>query len=320
VSTGTKVRPRLELALLALAGCAAFTGCGQRATTPRATTTTHTTRAGTTGIAAFGRQLTFGYDRAAPLGFVDHGVAERRSGVAVHDVEFRSGHARIQGYLVEPSRRGRVPGVVFVHGSGGDRSELLGRAIELAQRGAVGLTITAPSTASPLPRPTTLAQLLSEAVLTTSRDVVAVRRAADVLATRPMVDSKRIGYLGWSAGAKTGTFVAASDRRFAALALLSAGADRVSAFAASAPAGDRALIRQALGSVDPLRYVALARPGTLLLEDGTFDEVVPRRALENVVHAAPRGTLVHWYRAGHALTKVAYDDAFTWLLEHLRSH
>ncbi len=285
------------------------------------TTSTASTAATTTTSAAAGEgpRLAFGYDRSAPLGFIDHGVVERRGSVVVHDIEFRSGTERIQGYLVEPISPGRVPGVVLVHGAGGDRAELLDPAIELAQRGAVALTITAPSTAYPLPQPTTVAQLLSGTTLTTLRDVVAVRRAADILASRPAVDPTRLGYLGWSAGAKTGTFVAAADPRFRALALLSAGADPVSAFVASAPPADRRLVRRALGSVDPIRYVALARPGTLLLEDGTRDAVVPHNALENVVHAAPRGTLVRWYPTGHALGAKAYSDAFMWLLQRLRN-
>ena len=299
----------------------ALAGCGGTATSATTTTSTAATTATTITSAAGGEgpQLAFGYDRSAPLGFVDHGVVERRGPVVVHDIEFRSGTERIQGYLVEPVRLGRVPGFVLVHGAGGDRTELLDDAIELAQRGAVALTITAPSTAYPLPQPTTVARLLSGTTLTTLRDVVAVRRAADVLVSRRAVDPKRIGYLGWSAGAKTGTFVAAADPRFRALALLSAGADSLSAFVASAPAADRRLVRRALGSVDPIRYVALARPGTLLLEDGTRDAVVPHSALENVVRAAPRGTLVRWYPTGHALDAKAYSDAFTWLLERLRN-
>ncbi len=315
VNAGPMALSRIGLGALVLL---ALAGCGHNAAST--TTTTGTAATAATGAAAGeGPQLAFGYDRSAPLRFVDHGVFERRGSVVVHDIEFRSGTERIQGYLVEPIRSVRVPGVVLVHGADGDRTELLGDAIVLAQRGAVALTITAPSTAYPLPQPRTVAQLLSGTTLTVRRDVVAVRRAADVLASRPTVDPKRLGYLGWSAGAKTGTFVAAVVPRFRALALLSAGADRVSAFVASAPAADRRLVRRVLGSVDPIRYVALAHPGSLLLEDGTRDAVVPRVALENVIHAAPRGTLVRWYPTGHALNAKAYGDAFTWLLARLRA-
>ncbi len=295
------------LALLALAGC----GHRQAPTTTTATTAPATTT-------TEGPRLSFADEPSSKSAFVDNGVIERKGSVVVHDVAFSSGAEEIQGYLVEPIKGPREPGIVLVHGSGGDRTELLSKAIELAQRGAVTMTITAPSTSDPLPAPTNVAELLAGSTATTVRDVVAVRRAADVLASRPTVDPKRLGYLGWSAGAKTGTFVAASDPRFRALALLSAGADTVSAFVKAAPPGDRTIARRALSSIDPIRYVALAHPGTLLLEDGTHDEIVPHAALENVIRAAPHGTVVRWYPTGHALSARAYDDAFGWLLEKLR--
>lgn len=303
------------LALLAL------TGCGRKQATTSTTAATSTAAATTTAATATsagdGPRLSFAVP-SGKLAFVDHGVIERKGSVVVHDVEFSSGAERIRAYLVEPIKPGRVPGVVLVHGSGGDRSELLPKAIELAQRGAVTMTITAPSTSDPLPAPTDVAELLAGSTATTVRDVVAVRRAADVLASRPAVDPSRLGYLGWSAGAKTGTFVAASDPRFRALALLSAGADSVAAFVSAAPARDRRIVRRTLSSIDPIRYVALARPGTLLLEDGSNDTVIPHEALENVADAAPPGTLVRWYPTGHALSPKAYDDAFTWLLQKLQ--
>jgi dienelactone hydrolase len=160
---------------------------------------------------------------------------------------------------------------------------------------------------------------VSESKAVTVADVVAVRRAADVLASLPMVDPGRLGYLGWSNGAKTGAFVAAADRRFGALALLSGGADKLSAFVKSAPAGQKALVERGLGSVDPLRYIAMARGGTILLADGRRDTVVPRTALENMIHAAPKGTLVRWYDTGHELNAAAYRAAFAWLVKKLHA-
>src|SRR5204862_7331613 len=109
----------------------------------------------------------------------------------------------------------------------------------------------------------------------TVHDVVAIRRAVDVLQSLPQVDRHRIGYVGWSLGARTGAFVAAAEPRVKALVLLSAGADPLSAYVAAAPAYLRARVRPALGSVDPIRYIAWAKPGSVLLEDGAKDEVVP---------------------------------------------
>jgi len=258
-------------------------------------------------------RLDFSYDTAAPLHYVDHGRINKRSArIAVHDVSFSSGGRAVQGYLVVPRGADGRPAVVFVHGAGGDRTELLGAAVELARRNVVALTITTPSRAVS-GTPHTIEGLLAQARSLTVNDVVAVRRSVDVLQTLPEVDSHRIGYLGWSFGGRLGAVVAAADPRIDALVLVSAGAEPLSAFVAQAPVAARGRVRTVLGSVDPLRYIAWAKAGSLLLEDGRRDEVVPHAALLNVVHAAPSGTRVRWYDAPHALNQRAYREAFDWL-------
>jgi dienelactone hydrolase len=259
-------------------------------------------------------RLTFGYDTSAPLGYVDHGRINKPAyPIAIHDVSFRSGNLQVEAYLLLPPGKGRRPAVVIVHGSGGDRRELLAPAAWLGARNVVTLTITEPSTSSPPAQPASEAAFVRQVRDVQVRDVVAVRRAVDVLQSLPEVDPQRIGYLGWSAGAKTGAFVAGSDPRVKALVLLSAGAAELDEFVASAPAELKDSVRRILGSVDPIRYIAYARPGSVLLEDGTKDEVVPHAALLNIVHAAPSGTTVHWYKTRHALDNAAYHDAFVWL-------
>jgi poly(3-hydroxybutyrate) depolymerase len=263
------------------------------------------------------RSSLFSYDATAPLRYADRGrVNTHKYPLAVHDVSYSSGGRRVECYLVLPPGRRRHPAVVFVHGSGGDRRELLPQAGWLAARNVVTLTITAPS-ATARSASSTPEAALAKLRATSVADVVAVRRAVDLLRSLAVVDPARIGYVGWSAGARTGTLLAAAEPRLRALVLLSAGAAPVSAYAAAVPPALRAQVRRVLGSVDPLRYVARARPGSLLLEDGRRDRVVPRAALLNVVHAAPRGTAIRWYDAPHALDRKAYRDAFAWLARKL---
>src|SRR5262249_60093238 len=128
--------------------------------------------------------------------------------------------------------------------------------------------------------------LQREAALTID-DVVAVRRAVDVLRTRSSVDPQRIGLVGWSSGARTGAVLAGGEPRIPALVLMSAGAVPVSAYVKAVPAWLRPDVRSTLTRIDPLRWIARARPGAVFLEDGRQDEVVPRRALEAMTRAAP---------------------------------
>jgi hypothetical protein len=77
-------------------------------------------------------RLTFSYNRSQPLGYVDRGVAARLGSIEVHDIGYLSGGVRVDAYLVEGQGQQRRPGIVFVHGSPGDRRQLLDAALGLA--------------------------------------------------------------------------------------------------------------------------------------------------------------------------------------------
>ena len=113
------------------------------------------------------------YDDGAPLD-LQHGTHSARDGVVVEDVSFASGDDRVEGYLVAPSSTsGNVPAVVFLHGAGGDREEQLDTAVKLAKRGAVALTITAPSGAKTPPAGATGEELVRWQGGTIADDVIA---------------------------------------------------------------------------------------------------------------------------------------------------
>jgi hypothetical protein len=98
---------------------------------------------------------------------------------------------------------------------------------------------------------------------------------------------------------------------------MSGGASPVSAYVEQAPASLRPEVRRVLTAVDPLRWIARARPGTVLLQDGRRDTVVPRSALLTLAQAAPKGTALRWYAAPHELNVTAYRDQLDWLSRKL---
>ena len=234
----------------------------------------------------------------------------------MHDVSYALPDGRgVGGLLVLPPGRGPFPAVVYLHGSGGDRSQLLVPATWLAARGVVALTIS-----SPLPeldRVVATADLLRQQKEGAVAAVTAARRAVDVLQALPSVDDDRIGIVGWSAGARTGALVAGVDHRVRAFDLLSGGATRVAAYAQRAPVALRPSIERELGAVDPLSAIRDARAGSILLQDGRRDEVVPRSALEALAAAAGSAAEVRWYDQGHAPSLKAYGDGLDWLAAKL---
>ena len=261
----------------------------------------------------------FDYDASAPLDVRDRGRVNENYPVAVHDVSYASPGGRVDAFLVVPPAAGRRPGAVILHGGGGNREQLLLNALWLAGRGAVTMAITAPSAkaAAASSRGLSPGQVLRRQRDLAVRDAVAVRRALDVLSRRADVDPNRLGFLGWSGGARTGAVLAGAEPRLDAVVLMSAGATPLAQYEAQAPADLRPEVRRLLGEVDPLRYIRRARPERLLLQNGRQDTVVPRPALDALVAAAPTGTEVRWYDAGHDLDLPAYRQQLDWLADRL---
>jgi dienelactone hydrolase len=307
VSCGIRLRVTAETVVVGVCLALLASACGgsKQSSPPTATTTAKP-------------QLRVFADPASPLGTLDRPIARDAGDVTIHDVSFGGRSGRVQGFLVVPPKtRGRHPAVVLLHGAGGTRNDFLGYAVKLAHRGFVALTLTAPSSARPIPSGLAPRVTLHREAALTIDDVVAVRRAVDMLQARSTVDPKRIGLVGWSSGARTGAVVAGVEPRIRAFVLMSAGAVPVSAYVKAVPGWLKPDVRSTLTPLDPLHWIARARPGSVFLEDGRQDEVVPRRALMAIVHAAPKQTRVRWYQAPHRLNSAAVADQLAWLQQRL---
>jgi dienelactone hydrolase len=255
-------------------------------------------------------------DHGAPLA-LERGAQTEREGVRVLEISYASGDDRVDGYLVAPPQTDeKLPGVVFLHGSGDDRNEQLDTAVALAKRGAIAMTITAPSRGKTAPPGATGEELVRWQGGTIVADVVAARRAFDVLADDDRVDDDRLGLVGWSMGGRLASVVAGVDDRVRATVLMSVGAAPVEAYVQGAPAELQDVVREALEPIDPLTHVGDAK-GAILVQAGRRDSIVPRAALEAVIDAAPDGTKVEWYPTDHALNDRARSDRLAWLADEL---
>jgi dienelactone hydrolase len=288
----------IVLALALAAGCGGSGGSG----------------AGTTSAAPAPVEP-FAYNRTAPLKWVDRGVINPSYPIKVHDVSFTSGGKKIDGLLAVPPGKGPFPAVLYLHGSGGDRSELIVPATWMAAHGVVALTIT-------LPQGQVVAGATPEEQLKAQRrigaaTVVAARRAVDALQALPQVKRDRIGLVGYSAGGKIGAILAGVERRIGAFDLISAGSPPVSDYAEQAPEALRPVVIRELEAVDPLRWVKTAGPGTILLQDGRKDEVVPQSALKALAKAAGAAAELRWYDGGHAPGNKVWTDQLRWMAAKL---
>jgi dienelactone hydrolase len=259
---------------------------------------------------------TFAYDTGAALA-VETGARVEGEELDVRPLSYASGDGRVEGYLVVPTDGDEHPGVVYLHGAGGDRTQMLPLAEELAARGEVALTLSLPSVNETPPSGLTPEETLRWQRDTIVADVVAVRRALDVLAADERVDPGRLGLVGWSFGGRMGALVAGADDRLGATVLMSAGAAPVADYVAAAPADLRDDVEEVLTPIDPLTVIAGAE-GKILLQAGRRDTVVPADALRALAEAAPDSAELRWYDAEHQLNEQARADQVDWLAERLR--
>jgi dienelactone hydrolase len=146
-----------------------------------------------------------------PLAVHDDGAVMASKAVSVHTLSFAGANgSRIGAVLVVPRATGRHAAVLFLHGSGGSRQSLLVPAAELANRGAVTMTISQPNDAATF-RPL----------------VVNARRALDLLSARADVDPKRLGVVGYSLGAQTAAILAGDEPRLKAVGIVAGRGSRV---------------------------------------------------------------------------------------------
>jgi dienelactone hydrolase len=259
----------------------------------------------------------YAYDESKPLALRDNGSVNENYPVKVRDVSYAGPSERVPAYLVTPPGEGPYPAVIYLHGAGGDRLEMVYRASWLAGRRAVALTVESPySPNREIELGPGVAGLRKERNRTVM-GIVELRRAVDLLQSLPQVDDDRIGFVGYSAGARSGAILAGVEPRIRAFVLMSGGEDTVDEFMALVSPDQEDEVRPLLEDTDGLRFIAQTSPAKLLFQAGRRDEIVPRDALETLIRAGSEPKLVKWYDAGHALNTRAERDQLDWLTDEL---
>jgi dienelactone hydrolase len=266
------------------------------------------------------RAALFAYDAAAPLDAKEAGV-EKRAGAAVHDVAFvplPGGAEVVKAYLVVPEGRGPFAGVLWVHWLGEpattNRAQYLDEAVSLAPRGIVSLLVDAMWSA-----PDWYANRVPEQDYERSiRQVIALRRAMDLLSSKPEVDKTRLGFVGHDYGGMYGMLMAGVDRR-ARTYVYVAVAPSLShwAFFARQPRSKADYLRQnaVLELTDSLRQVKNA---STLFQFAKGDVYVSRADTIVVLNAAADPKERRFYDADHAMNGAAIaEERDAWLVKEL---
>ncbi len=262
----------------------------------------------------------FAYDAQAPL---DIQETNRRveDGVTVIDLTFASPMGgRVPATLVIPEGAGPFAGMIYQHGMPSTRDNLIDGAVVYAGMGAVVILIDAPFN-----RP---AHQSSEPIVLTEQDrreqiqiIIDLRRAIDLLISRPEVDPQRLAYVGISYGGAMGGLLAGVEDRLKAYVLQVGDGGLVTHVTgpedlqewARMPEEVRRRWLAWMWPIEPIHYVGCAAPAALLFQNGTTDAMVPPADALRYQQAGSEPKKVLWYDAGHGLPVEALRDQAAWL-------
>jgi dienelactone hydrolase len=261
----------------------------------------------------------FEYDRRAPLA-VREVSSEKRGAVSVRDVVFRPvpGRPEVKAYVVRPDGAGPFAGVLWMHWLGDpattNRTQFLDEAVALAARGVVSVLPDAMWAAPDWYGKRVLAEDRANSIA----QVVAIRRAMDLLAREPGVDAARLGFVGHDYGGMYGMIAAGVDRRAKAYVYVAVTSSLNDwAFFANQPASKQAYLREN-ADLELSDYVRQVKDASTLFQFASHDEYVAKSDTIVVFNAASQPKERRFYDGDHGMNvPKAREDRAAWLAEKL---
>ena len=257
------------------------------------------------------------YDDVKPLA-VRLGATQKIGAVKFLRFSYASTNGqRVPALLFTPpgaSAAHPVPCLVILHGLGGSKEIMAGYALAAAKFGDASLVIDEYGQGERGPLHTPPGQQAEALAVTVRQTAVDVRRGIDYLATRPDINSKRIGLAGVSLGAIIGTVAAGVEPRIKAAVLISGGGDwgliLKTLSSRSAVVGGRdtsafkkvdfAALNALLAPEDPLTFAPHIAPRPILMLGGRRDTTIVPQAQTELFDAARQPKQIIWYpQYGH---------------------
>jgi len=207
------------------------------------------------------------------------------------------------------------PCIVFLHGYGGKKEDMLPVADVFSKRGYSTFSIDAPLHGERrVPGKVLFSPELEEFKANIIQTIVDLRRAIDFLETRPEVSKNNIGYAGGSMGGILGALFVSIEPRIKAAAIVVGGGNlslliKESRHPSILPI--RAKLKKCginyeqlskiLAPVDPISFIHLVAPRPIQFHCGKYDDIVPAETQRQLAERAGEPKEVYWYEAGHGL-------------------
>lgn len=267
----------------------------------------------------------FAYNVNAPLNLQKTVESTTSGGVEISAISYDSpAGGRVTGMLFVPVNRSSLrPGIILMHGMPGSSRDawLTNQATTFANAGAVVIAIDAP-----------FARRSGNPVLMTKQDrdeqiqlMKDLQRAVDVLRAQTNVAADRIAYYGVSYGGAMGALFAAIEKRIKTVVLVVGDGGLVTRqtspadlpFLAITSCANRVAWFREMIPIEPIRFIGLAKPTPLLLQNGTADPFIPTSDAQLLHDAAPQPKTGIFYNANHNLNQQALYDAHDWLVQYI---
>jgi dienelactone hydrolase len=264
----------------------------------------------------------FEYDRGMPF---DIREAGQRSEDRVLDRNFTYATPfgdRRAAYLFRPEAiDSPLAAILYVHwyepeSADSNRTQFVDEARRMAKLGVVALLIETMWS----DRDWFIKRSQADDERNSTRQVVELRQALDLLLAQPGIDVRRLAYVGHDFGAMYGVLMGSADPRPACYALM-AGTPRFPDWYLYYPrleGAERAAYIERMASLDPIAHVARLAPAPLLFQFGHGDPHVPEQRGQDFYDAAGKPKLIRWYDCGHGLNDQATEDRIAWLCEQLQ--
>ena len=240
--------------------------------------------------------------------------------VVVKDIVIRVRHQQpVSAYLVKPEGRLRADssaGILWLHWLGqihNDRTEFLGEAVSLAERGAVSVLPQGYFPWVPDPVGT------SKDVTMVRDQVKAMHAALDRLIATHGVDRGRIAIAGHDYGAMYGSLIADRDHRVSALVMEAADSTWCNWFATfwlGFEGQQRADYCALFDGLDPVEHIS--RLGSHVLFQWAGDDFfIPTEVQDAFTASSPHAQVIVYPNADHQLTDAAVADRDAFLVDQL---
>ena len=234
-------------------------------------------------------------------------------------IETPFGYRRV-AEMFRPQGEASLAAILYVHwyeseSISSHRTQFEEEAKELARLGAVCLSIETLWS----DRDFFLKRTQKEDMQNSLEEVVNIRRALDLLASQPNVDTKRLAYVGHDFGGMYGVLAGSLDQRPTHYVVM-ASTPRFPDWYLYLPKLEgeaRETFIQQMTEIDPITHVPNLSPASVLFQFATDDFHVPKERAEEFFAAAKEPREIKWYEAQHGLNEAATEDRKAWLKQSL---